>query len=102
MIRRPPSSTLFPYTTLFRSQGPTAVVDTINKANASCSVTGYTVTYNGASHTATGACTGVGADGHTPEVLELPGTTRTHVRDYNDSWTITDVTGNYNNQGPTS
>src|SRR3712207_7301313 len=24
MIRRPPRSTLFPYTTLFRSQGPTA------------------------------------------------------------------------------
>src|SRR5260370_11792484 len=39
MIRRPPRSTLFPYTTLFRSLNPeyqselTAVIDTCNKAN---------------------------------------------------------------------
>src|SRR3989441_12564835 len=32
MIRRPPRSTLFPYTTLFRSQGPTPVSALIHAA----------------------------------------------------------------------
>src|SRR2546426_9091411 len=32
MNRRPPRSTLFPYTTLFRSEGPAALVDAIRDA----------------------------------------------------------------------
>src|SRR2546430_13468580 len=39
MIRRPPSSTLFPYTTLFRSWSPTlgaALVAVLRRGNASC------------------------------------------------------------------
>src|SRR2546422_7082720 len=31
MIRRPPRSTLFPYTTLFRSKTPRAVIDRIHQ-----------------------------------------------------------------------
>src|SRR3712207_7025472 len=31
MIRRPPRSTLFPYTTLFRSRGPEWIVATLQK-----------------------------------------------------------------------
>src|SRR5258707_8663331 len=38
MIRRPPRSTLFPYTTLFRSSGNTAV--TVNNPVTSVAVTG--------------------------------------------------------------
>src|SRR3712207_9408996 len=34
MIRRPPRSTLFPYTTLFRSEAGRAVVDTIERFRA--------------------------------------------------------------------
>src|SRR5919204_577513 len=37
--------------------GSVAIV--IDKANATCSVSGYTVIYDYAAHTATGACTGV-------------------------------------------
>src|SRR3712207_7249382 len=42
MIRRPPSSTLFPYTTLFRSGGPSGAPDAANRrcahhlVNGSC------------------------------------------------------------------
>src|SRR5947207_6294956 len=71
MIRRPPRSTLFPYTTLFRSGScsacttiasapgkPTASGTTFNSTNlsrpavtapANCSITGYTVLKNGSS-----------------------------------------------------
>jgi hypothetical protein len=74
---------------------------TVNKANANCSsVTGYTLVYDGNSHTATGSCLGV--DGETLAGLNLTGTTHTDVGIYNDTWSFTDVTGNYNNQGPTA
>ncbi|HEV8590312.1 MAG TPA: kelch repeat-containing protein, partial [Pyrinomonadaceae bacterium] len=74
---------------------------TVNKANANCSsVTGYTLVYDGNPHTATGSCLGV--DGETLTGLDLTGTTHTNAGVYNDTWTFTDVTGNYNNQGPTS
>ena len=72
--------------------------DHINKANASCTVTGYSVMWDGLPHTATGSCTGVGTDG-TLSGLDLSGTTHTNVGDYpNDPWAFTDVSGNYNNQ----
>src|SRR5260370_30494562 len=50
MIRRPPRSTLFPYTTLFRSSSGTAAI-MINKANATVVVTPYTVEYRSEEHT---------------------------------------------------
>src|SRR5687767_15250336 len=42
MIRRPPRSTLFPYTTLFRSHGLTAEQVTITTAALSAVIRGYT------------------------------------------------------------
>src|SRR5258708_13444954 len=98
MKRRPPRTTRLPYTTLFRSynnQGPTAVVDTINKANASCSVTGYTVTYNGSSHTATGACTGVGGDRNGPRRNSSPRTTPHAAFPFKNKQTSTNQPGPY-------
>jgi hypothetical protein len=73
---------------------------TIDRANADCSVTGYDVVYDTASHTATGSCLGV--LGETLAGLDLSGTTHTNPGDYpSDPWTFTDVTGNYNNTNGT-
>jgi hypothetical protein len=68
---------------------------TINRADATCLVTGYNVTYDGNSHTATGSCTGVKSE--VLSGLDLSNTTRTNAGDYTDTWTFTDITGNYNN-----
>lgn len=73
----------------------------INKVNPSCSVTGYTAIYDGNPHTATGSCTGVGADG-TLAGLDLSGTTHTAIGTYaSDPWTFTDASGNYNDASGT-
>ena len=72
------------------------VNDLIGKAAASCSVTGYSVTYDAAAHTATGSCTGIGA---VPLAgLDLTGTTHTNAGSHSDPWTFTDPTGNYLSQ----
>ncbi len=68
---------------------------TIKKANATIGVTGYSVTYDGNQHTATGTATGVFNEGLSG--LDLSGTRNTNAGAYNDSWIFTDVTGNYNN-----
>ncbi len=68
----------------------------INKANATISVTGYSVTADGNPHTATGTATGVGGV-NLGGGLDLSGTTHTIVGVYTDTWTFTDATGNYNN-----
>jgi hypothetical protein len=67
----------------------------INKANASTSVSPYSVTYNGAAHTATGTATGVLNESLSG--LDLTGTTHTNAGIYTDAWTFADATGNYNN-----
>jgi hypothetical protein len=72
---------------------------TINKADATCTVTGYSVYYDGNPHTATGSCTGVLSEGLSG--LNLSGTSHTNVGSWSDSWTFTDVTGNYNNTSGT-
>ncbi len=72
-----------------------AVTDKIDLAAATIAVTPYTVTYDGAAHTATGTATGV--LGETLTGLNLGGTTHTNAGTYNDTWTFTDVTGNYLN-----
>lgn len=65
----------------------------INKLNASCTVTGYDVIYDGASHTATGSCTGLG--GASVSGLNLSSTTHTAVGNYvDDPWTFSNA--NYN------
>ncbi|HEY8870310.1 MAG TPA: PxKF domain-containing protein [Candidatus Limnocylindrales bacterium] len=74
----------------------------LTQADATCSVTGYHVTYDSFAHTATGSCTGVGGVLDVLAGLVLTGTTHTNAADYPaDAWTFTDVTGNYNNTGGT-
>ena len=76
------------------------VADSIGKANPTCTVTGYNVKYNGASHTATGSC--VGVKNETLSALNLSGTTHTIIGSYpTDAWTFTASTGNYNNASGT-
>jgi hypothetical protein len=76
------------------------VNDAIAKANATIDVTPYSVTYDAAAHTATGTAKGVG--GVALAGLDLSGTTHTNAGAYaTDSWTFTDVTGNYNNTSGT-
>ena len=71
------------------------VTDVINKANATVTVTPYSLTYDGAAHTATGTVTGV--NGAALMGLNLSGTTHTNAATYStDAWTFTDSTGNYN------
>ncbi len=70
------------------------VHDTITKARALCTVTGYSVPYDATDHTASGSC--VGVKGETLSGLDLSGTTRTKATvPTSDRWTFTDATGNY-------
>ncbi len=76
------------------------VDDAIAKANATISVTPYSVTYNAAAHTATGTATGVGG-ADLSAGLNLTGTTHTNAGTYNgDAWTFTGGT-NYNDANGT-
>ncbi len=68
---------------------------TINKADATCTVSGWTGIYDGNPHGATGTCTGV--VGETLSGLNL-GATFTNVPGGTAYWTFTDETGNYNDQ----
>ena len=71
------------------------VIDTITKANTTFFILGYNTFYNAVSHTATGEVYGV--NGSNLNSLYLNGTTHTGVGTYTDTWTFTDITGNYNN-----
>ena len=75
------------------ASGTAAIV--ISKANATCTVQGYDVIFDKASHTATGTCVGIGDS--VLAGLDLSKTTHAEAGDYTDTWTFTDVTGNYNN-----
>src|SRR5207302_688646 len=75
------------------------LTDSIAKANATISVTPYSVTYDGNAHTATGTATGV--KGESLSGLSLSGTTHTNAGSFTDTWTFTDSTGNYNNTSGT-
>ncbi|MCU1296130.1 MAG: Kelch motif [Acidobacteriaceae bacterium] len=75
--------------------------DHVDKADATIVVTGYSVTYSGAAHTAMGTATGV--LGESLSALDLSGTTHTNAGDYlTDPWTFIDVTGNYKNKSGTT
>jgi hypothetical protein len=67
---------------------------TVNKANATISVTPYSVTYDGNAHTDTGTATGV--HGESLSGLDLSGTSHTNAGTFSDTWAFTDSTGNYN------
>jgi len=69
---------------------------TINKANAICTVNGYTGTYDGAAHGGTGSCKGI--DGITALAGLNLGGSFTNVPGGTTNWSFTDVTGNYNDQ----
>ncbi|HYO44998.1 MAG TPA: YDG domain-containing protein [Candidatus Limnocylindrales bacterium] len=73
----------------------------ITRATPVCEVAGYSVTYDGNPHTATGTCTGVGfADLSTG--LDLSATTHVNAGVYSSQpWAFTDVTGNYQNAAGT-
>src|SRR5258705_4845328 len=90
MIRRPPRSTLFPYTTLFRS-------------DATVVVTPYSVTYNGTAHTATYTITGVnGETGATVGSVDVSNTPQSTPLTYTHfSWSFTG-TSYYNNIAATT
>jgi hypothetical protein len=75
------------------------VNDKIAKANATITVSPYSVTYDGKGHTATGTATGV--LGEALGGLDLTGTTHSAAGAYTDTWTFTDTTGNYNNASGT-
>ena len=74
------------YAPVYANELSDQVQFTIAKATATIVVTPYSVTYNGAAHTATSAVPGV----------NLTGTTHTNAGTYQDSWSFTDSTGNYN------
>src|SRR5205085_3337474 len=78
----------------YKDVAATPVADEIKKADPTGAVRGELVVFDGSVHRATGSC--VGVDGHTGlSGLDLTGTTHTHAGTYADSWTFTDVTGNY-------
>ena len=103
-ITTPPvSSSGNKYRAVFTNSGGSATSNaatlTVNKADATISVTPYDVTYDGDAHTATGSATGVKSE--VLAGLVLTGTTHTDAGTYTDTWTFTDVTGNYNNDSDT-
>jgi hypothetical protein len=72
-----------------------AVNDVISQAAATITVTPYSVTYNAATHTATGSATGIGGVNLGSDLV-LTGTTHTNAGIYStDAWTFSDPTGNY-------
>ena len=74
------------------------VANRIAKAWPDCDITPYSVTYDATEHTATGTCTGIGADGDLGG-LDLSATAHTNAGIYaNDAWTFTDAGGNYRNR----
>ena len=85
---------------------------TIAKADAVCTVTGYTGTYDGAAHGASGSCLGVagpvpagGVAAAAPPAVPLAGldlgASFTNAPGGTATWTFTDVTGNYDNASGT-
>src|SRR6185437_12281380 len=85
----------YPQTGIF-NPSCAVVSQQVNKATASITVTPYSVTFDGAPHTATGTATGVGNVDLSADLV-LTGTTHSAAGDYpNDGWTFTDPTGNYN------
>ena len=71
----------------------------INKADATISVTGYDVPYNGTAHTATGSAKGVNNE-DLSSLLSLTGTTHTNAGEYADTWTFAGDTNYKDASGP--
>jgi hypothetical protein len=72
-----------------------SVTLTVNQATAVIAVTPYSLTYDGAAHTASGTATGVGGANLTADLI-LSGTTHTAAGAYaSDAWSFVDPSGNY-------
>ncbi len=72
------------------------VSDTISKATASVTVTPYSASYDGNSHTATATATGIRGIALSTSGFALSGTTHTNAGTYaSDAWSFTDASGNY-------
>jgi hypothetical protein len=73
---------------------------TVNKADATITVTAYNVPFDGNAHSATGAVTGINNEALAG--LNLNGTSHTGAGDYaGDVWKFVDVSGNYNDANGT-
>ena len=77
----------------FETSTSSGVTQRVAQAQAAISVTGYTATYDGTAHTATGSA--VGVDGSLLSGLTLSGTTHTNAGTTTDTWTFHDPSGNY-------
>ena len=85
----------------YKSQNGT-VTDTINQASATVSVAGYSVTYDGSVHTATGMATGVSGASLPSIDINLSATAHANAGTYaSDAWTFHDPNGNYGDQSGT-
>jgi uncharacterized repeat protein (TIGR01451 family) len=71
------------------------ISDTISPANAHPSVTGYSVTYDGISHTASGGATDVNGNPLPASDFVLTATVHTNAGTYTDTWSFHDPSGNY-------
>jgi hypothetical protein len=72
---------------------------TISKADAVINVNPYSEIYNGTEYISSGSAMGVSSENLSG--LDLSGTAHTNAGNYTDTWTFTDVTGNYNDASGT-
>ena len=79
----------------YNSDAGSVAID-ITPIDATCVVTGYDVTLDYLTHTATGSCAGLGGVDLSAG-LDLSGTTHSSVGLYSDAWTFTSPSINYNN-----
>lgn len=71
----------------------------INKADAAINVNAYSETYNGTEYISSGSAIGVSSENLSG--LDLSATSHINAGNYTDTWTFTDVTGNYNDASGT-
>lgn len=74
-----------------------AFTHNVSKVDPTCTVNGFIGQYDGATHGATGSCTGVGGPSDVLAGLNL-GSSFTNAPGGTANWTFTDVTGNYNDK----
>ena len=73
-----------------------AITDSIAKATPVVTAAPYSVTFDGAAHTATATATGVSSVSLSSAGFTLSGTTHTSAGSYaSDAWSFTDASGNY-------
>jgi len=68
---------------------------TIKPLKATCTVSGYSVSFDGNEHAATGSCTGLAGVPLSGSYLDLSASAHTDVGVYKDAWAFTDPTGTY-------